>query len=143
MKKIIILVAMLFSFMAVSSKNTSSNNIETVEVITKDNMLEKDYNFSRYKDKLGEYICLDRNNVSDKVSAYYNDFCYNMAFANKIENKDMSNSLVYSSINDVLKEMKNSLSMEDYRKFLYFINSALKKNGFSSEIRQYSEIYPK
>ena len=133
MKKIFIIIAMLFTFNVAKSNEITINNKITTELLTNN---KKNYIFS--EEQLGKnIISLDKK---EKIYQIYRKFSNNMYSAGKIGNKEMERSMIFQSISDIIGEMRENLDKDEYREFIQSFNILLLNHGFSEECRLYCLI---
>lgn len=142
MKKIIILISMLFSINVVSYSNnvTFCDNIKTnvVELLS----IEKDYDFTIKNEQLGKKFGLELNDEStkDSVIKTYNEFCRDMYIAGSIGDDYISKPYLFKSIYNVIKGMSKSLQREQFRNFIQNFNIMMYEHGFLKESGEYCDI---
>ena len=106
-------------------------NIISSEIDKSSHNVEINYDFNVNYNKLSEYLKLNDRNFQ-KVKNAHDSFCEEMLIASRTNNLVERDSIIKSSIENEVRNMKNVLSNKQYKKFIKIFNATLNNQGFST-----------
>ena len=106
-------------------------NITASEIDKSSHNVEINYDFNVNYNKLSEYLKLNDRNFQ-KVKNAHDSFCEEMLIASRTNNLVERDSIIKSSIENEVRNMKNVLSNKQYKKFIKIFNATLNNQGFST-----------
>lgn len=106
-------------------------NIITSEIDKSIHNVEMNYDFNVNYNKLSEYLKLNDRNFQ-KVKNAHDSFCEEMLIASRTNNLVERDSIIKSSIENEVRNMKNILPNKQYKKFIKIFNATLNNQGFST-----------
>ena len=106
-------------------------NIIASEIDKASHNVELNYDFNVNYNKLSEYLKLNDRNFQ-KVKNVHDSFCEEMLIASRTNNLAERDSIIKSSIENEVRNMKDVLSNKQYRKFIKIFNATLNNQGFST-----------
>ena len=89
------------------------------------------YDFNVNYNKLSEYLKLNDRNFQ-KVKNAHDSFCEEMLIASRTNNLVERDSIIKSSIENEVRNMKDILPNKQYKKFIKIFNATLNNHGFST-----------
>ena len=106
-------------------------NIISSEIDKSSHNVEINYDFNVNYNKLSEYLKLNDRNFQ-KVKNAHDSFCEEMLIASRTNNLVERDSIIKSSIENEVRNMKNILPNKQYKKFIKIFNATLNNQGFST-----------
>ena len=106
-------------------------NVTVSEIDKSIHNVEMNYDFNVNYNKLSEYLKLNDRNFQ-KVKNAHDSFCEEMLVASRTNNLVERDSIIKSSIENEVRNMKNVLSNKQYKKFIKIFNATLNNQGFST-----------
>lgn len=106
-------------------------NIIASKIDKSSHNVEINYDFNVNYNKLSEYLKLNDRNFQ-KVKNVHDSFCEEMLTASRTNNLAERDSIIKSSIENEVRNMKNVLSNKQYKKFIKIFNATLNNQGFVS-----------
>ena len=106
-------------------------NVIVSEIDKSIHNVEMNYDFNVNYNKLSEYLKLNDRNFQ-KVKNAHDSFCEEMLMASRTNNLVERDSIIKSSIENEVRNMKNILPNKQYKKFIKIFNATLNNQGFST-----------
>ena len=106
-------------------------NVTVSEIDKSIHNVEMNYDFNVNYNKLSEYLKLNDRNFQ-KVKNAHDSFCEEMLVASRTNNLAERDSIIKSSIENEVRNMKNILPNKQYKKFIKIFNATLNNQGFST-----------
>lgn len=106
-------------------------NVTVSEIDKSIHNVEMNYDFNVNYNKLSEYLKLNDRNFQ-KVKNAHDSFCEEMLIASRTNNLVERDSIIKSSIENEVRNMKNILPNKQYKKFIKIFNATLNNQGFST-----------
>ena len=106
-------------------------NVIVSEIDKSIHNVEMNYDFNVNYNKLSEYLKLNDRNFQ-KVKNAHDSFCEEMLIASRTNNLVERDSIIKSSIENEVRNMKDILPNKQYKKFIKIFNATLNNQGFST-----------